>query len=434
MVGWVVLACLSMPSPAEIPGDDAVAVLAATRSWLTAAAKAGDPLAPVVLALWPEALRQDETGEGGGDLLFGVYRDPAARRLAPFAGPEARGTNGTQGVLAAERQALAKAAPGALFYGVLQVQRLYGLLARTPDGARFSGRIRRLGLEGLGVVTLAGRRDHDGRLVADLRVTVRSPHAGILDALGPPAPAIRPTEVPTAALAWGRVMLRPARLWAVAQKVLAQLDALQVTLATAQLQGIEDELRLSLDRALGDDGRPTLAYLSRTKGERLDLVVAAELADPFAVLTLCERYTQVLTALLPDLRFAATDGPEGRTLSVAHRRRAEEPFLALAVRAATARERPAVLVVATSKAALSAYLKRKVAAAPAASGEAVATAAVNGELLPVWLQATGRSRPDAGALAAALADTRLRLLWHGDELHLEAVTTSRALSPKAARD
>ena len=194
-------------------------------------------------------------------------------------------------------RALAARTPDASVRARLDVQKLYGMLARTPRGPRLAGQIRRLGLDGVTAVELHGSPRGNGQLVAEVRISLPKPWRDLPAALGPPVPIEQPAMVPPAAQELARVSVKPADLWYVAEKLYGYERAVESSLVAAQLDAVERRLGHSFtEDALGHEAR---VWTTWTTGA--GRVLVAGVADGKLAATLLGAYAEVLPTFFPDL-------------------------------------------------------------------------------------------------------------------------------------
>jgi hypothetical protein len=279
----------------------------ATRRWLASRGFSGGQAARqdgLEIETLERGARRVALFSGGG--RAGLSTDPAraAAALTPSAAPLAR---------TASFAALVAASPGADLRARLEVQKLYGLLARQPGGPKIAGAVMRLGLDAVRAVDLHARLRDRKTLVTVATVHLPEPWHGLPEALGPAVPQIRPAEVPPDALSYTRVSLIPARIWFVGEKLCSFHAPLETTLARAQVDGIERQLgKTIVDDALGYEPRVWTAYRV-LRGGRSDAVLVAQVADAGAARLLAESIAGLLPDLFAGIR-VASERREGSTI------------------------------------------------------------------------------------------------------------------------
>jgi len=181
--------------------------------------------------------------------------------------------------------------------GRIDVQRFYGMLARTPQGPQLAGQIRRLGLDTLEAVEMQARLRGKKRLLSELRLLLPKPWKDLPAALGPAMAHERPAMIPKAASGFARLSVKPADLWYVAEKLYGYERAMESSLVRAQLDSVERRLGKSFtEDALGHAPRVWTTW-STNEGR----VLVAEVADGKLAATLLVAYAEVLPTFFPDL-------------------------------------------------------------------------------------------------------------------------------------
>jgi hypothetical protein len=203
----------------------------------------------------------------------------------------------------------------------LDVQRFFGMLARTRQGPQIAGQIRRLGLDRLRAIEVQGRVAGRGRFAAEVAFVLPRPWRELPAALGPPIEPVRPPQVPGRA-AWMRWSVKPADLWYVAEKLYRYERAVEAALVRAQLDAVERRLQRSFtEDALGHEPRVWTVWRSRE-----GTVLVAEVADVGLAATFLTAYAELLPAFFPDLSVSRDESAGKSVLSLSLRGR---PILTL---------------------------------------------------------------------------------------------------------
>ena len=486
MLVVVSLMTLALPPLADVAKDDPVAYLHASQALTHLREIDESAFGPLLSIFLPTVERKKLLAERGGDLLVALYRNAETQALDTWLGLDAgkatadvvalwaqdlklRGyedaagdarpglktrvfTRSSHGLFLfqadgrcglASRQSLSLEAlevstkplaessdfkavasldSDAAVRGRVNIQKYYGYLARTEQGSYLSGLVRRLGLDNLVAASLAVRLDGKKRLETRVSVVAPKPWQGVLDALGPAVTSETLVAVPQEFLGFMRVSIRPARLWVVVQKVLAQASAMEFTLAQAQLDALQDEAKIRIDDALGDEPKAWALVIMPGAGT-FDLVLVAPVADAEGLGKILERYGRILPSIAPDLKLSVAESPAGRILSLGWARKKGDPFLTLAVQAG----KESRVVVASSAAALDAFLQQhgKIRLAPAEP--AILSGALQDQALGLWLFDLG-AKP-TGSRAAALGKVLHRTAIKRKDLEAVLSTTTFALKP-----
>lgn len=178
--------------------------------------------------------------------------------------------------------ALHAANPTAHLIARLDVQKLWGVLARGEGAARLAATIDRLGLLGLkeAVLTIGWPDPRHLRSVLDLDLP--GSRTGLVAALGEPHPPINLARLPARVSSVTRISVRPAELLLAASKLVNYYRPLAYALFASQLRAIEDKTGESLDadilghrsriwtvyRLLVDDLPRTVLAAGITSGEK----------------------------------------------------------------------------------------------------------------------------------------------------------------------
>jgi hypothetical protein len=445
-----VFMALALPPPAEVAGDDAVVYLHAPRVWSRLQELEASAFAPLVPLFLPTADRQKLEAQKGGDLLAVVCRNNETRSLDYWVGLDggqslflfdadgrcglaSRQTLGLDAATASakplakdpELTSLASTWADAALRGRANIQKYYGYLARTAGGGYLSGVVRRLGLDSVVAATFATFLRSKKRLETEVRFVAPRPWQGVLDSLGPALPVEWPAEVPKAALGFVRVSLRPTRLWVVVQKLLAQASAIEFTLAQAQLDAMQEEVKVRVEEALGDEPRTWVLY-AVANGARPDLVLVAPVLDAAGLGRVVERYARVLPNIAPDLKVDVRDGAVGRVVSFGWARRQGEPFLVIGIDAG----KESRFIVASSRPAFDAFAGRRGKVRSQDGEPAVLSGVVQDQALALWLYDLGE-KPTGSAAAELGGRLRRTALKRRD---LEAVLNSSSFALRATEE
>jgi hypothetical protein len=202
--------------------------------------------------------------------------------------------------------------PDAVLRARVDVQRVFGWIARTDRGPAIAGVVRRLGLAGVQAIELQVHPPRAPELLAEARVVTPGPHQDVLAAWGSPISHVVPSDIPPTSRCYVRGSLRPARLWQVAEKLMFYEMPIEASLARAQLDSVEQRLQKRLlEQGLGDEthqwtwicdpGRQVL--LAGVKDARLTGDILAAYAD-------------LLSTLFPGLRVEHGKLGEARLLLI----------------------------------------------------------------------------------------------------------------------
>jgi len=225
------------------------------------------------------------------------------------------------------------AAPDADLRARLDVQQLYGSLARRPDAALLAGVIERLGLHTAralgGSVRLDGPR---GPGVHFNLAVLGEDHRGLRYSLGPGILAASvPASLAKATAARLRVSLYPARAYDLVHLLAAYLWPMQAALARSHLEATENRVgkRVATD-ILGESPRVYMLELVMTREGRLSPILVAPLADAAAGEAFVRAMGETLVVLEPSAAFVRTKLERGVAYTVKAGRHAHEVTFALA--------------------------------------------------------------------------------------------------------
>ncbi len=179
---------------------------------------------------------------------------------------------------------------GADLHARVDVQALYGMLAHAPQGPKWAGLTRRLGLDEVRTLEVTAHLVDARTLTARAELTRPAVQRGLAYVMGPAIAPWWPAEVPEVALSFSRLSVRPARLWELVALVAAFLHPVEFTLVNSQLLSAEAQAGKTLAQALGDEPAVWTIYTLGRRGES-DRVAVLEVADGLAA-------AHIMTAVL----------------------------------------------------------------------------------------------------------------------------------------
>ncbi len=273
----------------------------------------------------------------------------------------------------------------------LDVQRLYGILARTSQGRTLAGLVDRLGLLDAQALSSTVVFDRTRGAVVKGDLTVTGEPKGLRAVLGPAVVPAQPGAVPPGSTGFARLSVSPKRLWELAQIVASYEAPVETSLVRANLDALEARLGKSIGAdLLGDAPRLWTVYLTPAGGPTTP-VLLADVASGEVAAAFLKELAAVLPTLFPGLEAKASVADGTSVWVVAEKKR---ELLAIGVRRDT-------LVVGQTPAAVRAQLRRRPAAdVPLPDPPAV----VYGRFPPAAVR-LGLERTDPGQrlLAAAAA-------------------------------
>ncbi|MBI3179535.1 MAG: hypothetical protein HYZ27_07720 [Deltaproteobacteria bacterium] len=325
--------------------------------------------------------------------------------------------------------------PAADLVGRVDVQALYGMLAREPKGPMWAGLVRRLGLDEVRALETMALLTDTHTLTARLELTRPAVGRGVAFALGPALEPVWPAEVPPSALSFWRVSVRPARVVNLMELVAAFLQPLEFTLVNSQLLAAEAQA----GKALGEDalGNEPAVWTFYTLGRRgdTDEVAVLEVADGLAAADIITPVLGAIGDLLPQPHLERRTSKERVILEMA-----VGPGPVLADQRLVFAFEKRRMVVAASRSVVEAHLAHTGKAQPLGGAPALAHGVHQDSRRLNWLAHAPLDGPwrrlkdamlargiEPKALAAALHDTRWALVQSGERWAIEV--TSRA-APK----